>query len=76
MNYEFYRREDEAKLDGVCAGPADKYELDPNLVRIATVLAFLSTGGTVVVLYLATAFLLPAKKRLEADEEKSDQALE
>lgn len=67
MEYEFYRLEDEAELDGVCAGLADKYEIDPNIVRIAAIATLLTSGGTVVVLYFAAAFLLPDKKRLEAD---------
>lgn len=55
----FHRSAGDAKLGGVCGGVAERWGLDPVLVRVGFVLLAL-TGGIGVVLYLAGWLLLPA----------------
>ena len=54
----FHRSAADAKLAGVCGGVAERWGLDPVLVRVAAVLLAL-TGGVGVILYLAGWLLLP-----------------
>ena len=54
----FHRSAGDAKLGGVCGGVAERWSLDPVLVRVGCVLLAL-TGGVGVVLYLAGWLLLP-----------------
>jgi len=53
------------QLGGVCAGIAEHLGVDPNLVRIGTVILFLLTGGVAVIAYIILLFVLPmdTKKR-------------
>jgi len=46
-------------LFGVCAGIAKQLEVDPGMVRILTVVAFVLTGSIVGWVYLAAGLLLP-----------------
>ena len=54
----FHRSAGDAKLGGVCGGVAERWGLDPVLVRVGFVLLAL-IGGVGVVLYLAGWLLLP-----------------
>ena len=54
----FHRSAGDTKLAGVCGGVAERWGLDPVLVRVGFVLLAL-TGGVGVVLYLAGWLLLP-----------------
>ncbi|HEY0240620.1 MAG TPA: PspC domain-containing protein, partial [Friedmanniella sp.] len=54
----FHRSTSDTKLAGVCGGVAERWGLDPVLVRVAFVLLAL-TGGVGVILYLAGWLLLP-----------------
>lgn len=54
----FHRSAADTKLAGVCGGAAERFGLDPVLVRVAFVLLAL-TGGVGVILYLAGWLLLP-----------------
>jgi len=56
--WTLHRSADDAKLGGVCGGVADRWGIDPVLVRVGFVLLALS-GGVGVVLYLAGWLLLP-----------------
>lgn len=53
-----HRSANDAKLAGVCGGVAERWGLDPVLVRVGFVLLAL-TGGLGVILYLAGWLLLP-----------------
>lgn len=55
----FHRSASDTKLAGVCGGVAERWGLDPVLVRVGFVLLAL-TGGVGVILYLAGWLLLPA----------------
>lgn len=65
-----YRTEEDRILGGVCGGIAEKYDLDPSLVRLATVLLFLG-AGVPLVLYLAAWIVIPPKSEVE-DENKEE----
>ncbi len=54
-----YRLREGKKIFGVCVGLADSFDLDPTLVRIGFFLAFLFSVGTVTLLYLFMAFVMP-----------------
>jgi len=54
----FHRSASDAKLAGVCGGVAERWGLDPVLVRVGFVLLAL-TGGIGGILYLAGWLLLP-----------------
>ena len=66
-----YRTEEDRVLGGVCGGIAEKYDLDPSLVRLATVLLFLA-GGVPLILYLAAWIVIPPKSEVE-DENKEEE---
>ena len=54
-----YRLNEGKKIFGVCNGLADAFDLDPTLVRIGFFIAFLFSVGTVILLYLFMAFVMP-----------------
>ncbi|MGI3779443.1 MAG: PspC domain-containing protein [Janthinobacterium lividum] len=54
----FHRSAGDTKLAGVCGGVAERWGLDPVLVRVGCVLLAL-TGGVGIILYLAGWLLLP-----------------
>jgi len=70
-----YRTEEDRILGGVCGGLAEKYDLDPSLVRLATLLLFLA-GGVPLVLYLAAWLVIPPKSEVEDIEEDKDSESE
>jgi len=70
-----YRTEEDRILGGVCGGLAEKYDLDPSLVRLATLLLFLA-GGVPLVLYLAAWVVIPPKSEVEDIEEDKDSESE
>lgn len=54
----FHRSATDTKLAGVCGGAAERWGVDPVLVRVGAVLLAL-TGGVGVILYVAAWLLLP-----------------
>ncbi|MDT0202005.1 PspC domain-containing protein [Nocardioides sp. AE5] len=53
------RSRDNQMIGGVCAGLANYFHLDTNLVRVLTVIAALFSFGTALVAYLAAWVLMP-----------------
>ena len=66
-----YRSEEDKVLGGVCGGIAEEYDLDPSLVRLATLVIVL-TAGIGLPLYLAAWLIVPPESELENQEEKPD----
>lgn len=64
MADRLYRSRDERVVSGVCGGIADRYDLDPSIVRIAFALLVLS-AGVGLVLYIVMALVVP-EEPLEA----------
>lgn len=54
-----YRLNEGKKIFGVCSGLADAFNLDPTLVRIGFFIVFLFSVGTVTLIYLFMAFIMP-----------------
>ncbi|WP_028506034.1 PspC domain-containing protein [Ruminococcus sp. FC2018] len=54
-----YKAKNNRILFGVCGGIGDYFGVDPNVIRIGTVL--LACTGTGLVAYIAAAILLPEK---------------
>ncbi len=48
----------DVKLDGVCAGIAEYFEIDPTIIRVLFVFVTLS-GGAGLLIYLVLALILP-----------------
>jgi phage shock protein C len=54
-----YRKPSEGELTGVCAGLADYFEVDVNLLRLAVVILTFMTGGFALFAYIAAAIIIP-----------------
>jgi phage shock protein C len=68
-----YRSRNDRVVAGVCAGLGHYFNLDPVLIRvIAVVLGFMSFG-TVLLLYLALALIIPLEpeRALTTGDERS-----
>ena len=58
MNKRLYKSRDDQKLDGVCAGIAKFFDVDPTVIRLAWVL-FCALGGSGVLAYIVCALVIP-----------------
>lgn len=58
MKKRLYKSRDDQKLDGVCAGIAKYFEVDPTVIRLAWVL-FSALGGSGVLAYIVCALVIP-----------------
>lgn len=54
-----YRSKRSRYFAGVCGGIGEYFNIDPNIVRIITVLLGLGSVGTVLLIYIVAALLLP-----------------
>ena len=74
MEKRLYRPRTDRVISGVCAGFGHYFNLDPVLFRVlAVILAFMSFG-TVVLLYLLLALIIPLEPEnaLTTGEERSE----
>ena len=60
MNKRLYKSNDNKMIDGVCAGIAEYFGLDPTLVRLAWVL-FCAAGGSGFIAYLIATIVIPRR---------------
>ena len=58
MNKRLYKSRDDQKLDGVCAGIAKFFDVDPTVIRLAWVL-FCALGGSGILAYIVCALVIP-----------------
>lgn len=56
---KLYRSSRDKKLFGVCGGLAETFRIDPTLLRLVVALAIFFSGGTVLLLYILFALVLP-----------------
>lgn len=55
---KLYRSRENAMLGGVCAGLAEYFDVDPSLIRLATVI-LLFAGGTGILAYIVAWIIIP-----------------
>ena len=58
MKKRLYKSATDQKLDGVCAGIAEYFDIDPTVIRLIWALAVLF-AGTGVLAYIVAAVVLP-----------------
>jgi phage shock protein C len=59
VNERLYRSRDERMLAGVAGGVAERFDLDPSLVRVLWVVLVFVSGGLFLLLYIAMALVVP-----------------
>lgn len=60
MQKRLYKSATDKKLDGVCAGIAEYFDIDPTLIRLAWVLMSLFVGFGIL-FYIIAAIVMPRK---------------
>lgn len=58
MEKRLYKSSQNKMLDGVCAGVAEYFNIDPTLVRLGWVL-FCALGGCGILAYIVAAIIIP-----------------
>ena len=58
MEKRLYKSNTDKKLDGVCAGIANYFNIDPTLIRLAWVI-FTLAGGCGLIAYIIAAIIMP-----------------
>lgn len=58
MKKRLYRSKKDKMLAGICGGLAEYFDVDPSLVRLATVLLCLY-AGTGLMVYIIAAIIIP-----------------
>lgn len=59
MKKELQRSRSNRVIAGVCGGIGEYFNIDPVLVRVLAVVLGLGSFGTLVILYLLLAFIIP-----------------
>ena len=59
MNERLYRSRDDRIIAGVAGGVAERFRMDPSLVRIVWVILIPVTAGAALALYVVMAFVVP-----------------
>ena len=60
MNKRLYKSNDNKMIDGVCAGIAEYFRIDPTLIRLAWVV-FCALGRSGILAYIIAAIVIPRK---------------
>ena len=60
MKKRIYKIEEGKKLDGVCGGIAEYFDIDPTLVRLAWIL-ITAFAGSGIFAYIVAAIIMPKK---------------
>ena len=63
MKKRLYKIEEGKKLDGVCGGIAEYFDIDPTLVRLAWVIFTVFAGGGIIA-YIIAAIIMPKKSEV------------
>lgn len=63
MKKRLYKIEEGKKLDGVCGGIAEYFDIDPTLVRLLWVL-FTACIGSGIIAYIVAAIIMPRKSEV------------
>ena len=60
MKKRLYKSNTDKKLDGVCGGIAEYFNIDSTIVRLALVL-FCLAGGSGILAYIIAAIVIPSE---------------
>lgn len=63
MKKRLYKIEEGKKIDGVCGGIAEYFNIDPTLIRILWAV-FTCCGGSGLVAYIICAVIMPTKSEV------------
>ena len=63
MEKKLYKSSTDKVVDGVCAGFASYFGLDPTLIRIAYAIFTFFSCGTGILLYIICLILMPSKPK-------------
>lgn len=63
MKKKLYKIEEGKKIDGVCGGVAEYFDMDPTLVRILWTV-FTCCGGSGLLAYIICAVIMPTKSEV------------
>ena len=75
MKKRLYKSRTDKKLDGVCAGIAEYFNIDPTLVRLAWVI-FTLAGGSGLIAYIIAAIIMPNGTREMMRKEREENSHE
>ena len=64
MEKKLYKSNDNKKLDGVCGGLAEYFNVDPTLIRLGWALVTLCTAGLGIIGYIVCAVIMPKKSEV------------
>lgn len=64
MNDRLYKSNQNKIIDGVCAGIAEYFGIDPTLIRLGWVL-FCAMGGSGFLAYIIAAIIIPRRPKGE-----------
>lgn len=64
MKKRLYKIEEGKKIDGVCGGIAEYFDVDPTLIRLLWIL-FSACGGSGILAYLIAAIIMPRKSKVD-----------
>jgi phage shock protein PspC (stress-responsive transcriptional regulator) len=59
VNDRLYRSVDDRVIGGVCGGLAERFDIDPSLIRIAWALVTILSGGVLFLLYVVMWIVVP-----------------
>lgn len=74
MERRFYRSRTDRRIAGVCGGLAEYLDVDPTLVRVATVLLAALTQGAVFVAYVVMWVVVPEAPIVQGESIAPDAA--
>ncbi len=60
MEKKLYKSRTDKKIDGVCGGIAEYFNVDSTLIRLAWIL-FIALGGSGILAYIIAALVMPVK---------------
>lgn len=60
MKKRLYKIEEGKKIDGVCGGIAEYFDVDPTIIRLAWII-FGCAGGSGIIAYIIAAIVIPRK---------------
>lgn len=64
MKKRLYKIETGKKLDGVCGGIAEYFDIDPTLIRLLWII-FSCCWGEGIIAYIIAAIVMPKKSDIE-----------